>query len=74
MMMYGYHGAGWGMGLGWIFMLVLWGFALYGVVTLIRRSAHGTGGESALDILNKRFARGEIDQEEYERRRRAIER
>jgi uncharacterized membrane protein len=30
------------------------------------------GGTNSLDILNERFARGEIDQVEYEERRRVL--
>jgi uncharacterized membrane protein len=29
-------------------------------------------GESALDVLNKRYAKGEIDQKDYEERKRAL--
>ena len=32
-----------------------------------------TGGESALDLLKKRYARGEISKEEFERIKREIE-
>ena len=38
---------------------------------LSRRDAGGDG--ESLDILNRRFARGELDEQEYERRRHAIE-
>lgn len=31
------------------------------------------GGRDALDILRERFARGEIDEEEYNRRKRLLE-
>ena len=76
MMRYGDGGIGWG---GWFvmaaMMVVFWGAIAWVIVTLIR---HGNPGpqrpaESApsepLRILEERFARGEIDDEEYRRRR-----
>lgn len=68
-------GTGWGMmGLGWIFLILLWGFAIFGAVVLVRLLAGGVFWRgSALDVLQKRFARGEIDQKEYEQKRRALQ-
>jgi len=49
-----------------------------GAVLLIRSFSQGGGrarepqGNRALDILDQRFARGEIDQKEYEERRRIL--
>jgi len=58
---------------GWVFMtmftLVFWGLIVWAVVTLVRRlPPGGRGGSHARDILDERFARGEIDEEEYRRR------
>ena len=67
-MMYGY---------GWIYMffgiLFLVGLALL-IVWLARQSGAGSGGreETALDILKKRYASGEINEEEFERMKRDI--
>jgi putative membrane protein len=74
-MMGWYHdGIGWG---GWILMtlmmLAFWALVIVAVVAIFR--GIGTGDESdrparrdALDILKERFARGEIDAEEYDAR------
>ena len=73
---------GWGHGMGGpmvIFMFLFWGVVLVGIVALIR-SLSSRGGyaitqpaESALDILKKRYAKGEIDKEEFEEKKRVIE-
>lgn len=61
---------GWAFGWMWIWpVLVLAGLMLlvYGVVRLV---AGGSGpASSAQRILDERYARGEIDEEEYRRRR-----
>ncbi len=55
-------------------MIVFWGAVVFLVVWLVRGRASeqaGSGSErpSALEILDERFARGEINREEYEARR-----
>jgi len=71
------HGMG---AAGWIFgplMMILIIALIVGVVVLVLRWL-GIGGDidsrksRALDILNERFARGEIDKSEFEERRRAL--
>jgi putative membrane protein len=67
----------WGPGFGWVFMLLFWGLVIFGVVALVRwlaRSRPGrTGEKTPLDILKGRYARGEIDREEYEQKRADLE-
>lgn len=77
-MMYGWDGWGWG---GWILMtvvmVVFWAAVITAVVLAIRYLA--TGGRNpyptapgvssrAEDVLAERFARGEIDEDEFRRR------
>lgn len=74
-MMWGPWDGGWwgfGMGLG---MLLFFALIVVGIVLLLRPAASETRREHdrALEILNERFARGEIDREEYEERRRVLE-
>lgn len=72
-------GGGWGMGNGSPFMILFWIVGIVGVVVLVKwlvdqSSAGGrTRGKSALEILRERYARGEIDREEYEQKRRDLE-
>jgi len=71
-----YGNGGW-MGIGmWIFWIVL----IVVIVVLVRAFAGGGSAsppsrqESPLDILKARYARGEIDDEEFQQRRRELER
>jgi putative membrane protein len=74
MMGWGGYG-GFGMGVfGWLFMLLFWGLIIVGLVLVVRRlwdqGRSGTGagtGDAPLDILRRRYARGEISKEEYDR-------
>lgn len=73
---------GWwyGMFFGPILMIVFIGIAVEVVVLLVRWLGGSTPGSGSftpsardpLDILKERFARGEIDKEEYEERRRVL--
>lgn len=66
----------WGFWLFWpIFMLGFWILVIVGIVFLIRRIFSLPGAkteESALDILKKRYAKGEISKEEFEEKKRDI--
>jgi putative membrane protein len=72
-----YWDGGWG---GWIVMLlmmtVIWGAVIAGVVLVVRGFGPLRPGSSPADdaerILAERFARGEIDQDEFTRRRDAL--
>ncbi len=61
----------WGMGFGWIFMFIFWILVILGIVFLVKMiigSGKTKGAEdSALDILKKRYASGEITREEFEK-------
>ena len=61
---------GWGMGFGWVFMIFFWVLVIFGIVYFIRFfmiGAKETSGDTALDILKKRYAKGEITKEEFEK-------
>jgi putative membrane protein len=74
---------GYGYGMGWfgpILTIAFWIAVIVGIVLLIRwliistrATSHGTGaGESALEILKKRYARGEIDKQEFEEKKKDL--
>ena len=72
----------WGMHDGWfgwcpmggLIWLLLIGLVIVGVVAIMRGFFSARKGESsgALKVLDERYARGEIDREEYLRRRKDI--
>ncbi len=63
------------MGFGMLFMALFWVAFIVGVV-LVVKWLMGQGGaareDSALDILKKRYARGEINKQEFEERKRDL--
>lgn len=67
----------WGPGFGWIFMILIWFLIILGVVALVKSLFGYQGGstsrqKTALDILQERYARGEIDKDEYEEKKRDL--
>lgn len=80
-MMWDMWGGWWpGMILGWVFMILLLVGLVVAVVALVRWLGR-TGGQpagsappgDARRILEERFARGEIDEDEFTRRRRQLD-
>jgi len=75
--MWGYDG-GWGWW-GWMGLahgVLWWVFLILGIVLLVRwisrsdaRTAAAPPVETALDILKKRYAKGEIGREEFEQKK-----
>lgn len=84
---YGDMGPGmmyWGYGIGWLWTvlnIVFWIALIAGIFFLIRWLAvsakHGgreaKSEDSAMEILRKRYAQGEINREEFEKKRKDLE-
>lgn len=75
MMYWGNGMSGWGMLLMTVSNLLFWGLVIAGIVLLVRYVGRGgqpgtpaTQTPTPQQILADRFARGEIDEEEYTRR------
>jgi putative membrane protein len=84
----GWSGSNWGMmgpgmmgsfGMGWfmpIFMIIFWVLIIWAIVALIRGlSSSGNSAkqaDSAVEILKKRYAQGEISKQEYEEKKKDL--
>lgn len=72
----GMMGGGYGMAAGWmIFGLISWFVLIGGTVLLIKwlwEGGKAYKGEASLDILKKRYARGEISKEEFEEKKKEL--
>jgi putative membrane protein len=76
------HGWGWGWGhmlFGSLMMILFWGGLVLLIVLAVRwlgggptRETPAASENKALEVLKERFARGEIDKEEFEARRRTL--
>jgi putative membrane protein len=72
----------WMMGFGWgwfmpILMVLFWGLVVWGIMALVRGvSADNVGSsmqaDSSLEILKRRYARGEITKEEYKEKKKDL--
>jgi putative membrane protein len=73
----------WGYGMGWIWTIIMFAFwiaVIVGVIFLIRwvTITMRTGGQSVrsedspLEILKRRYARGEINKEEFEEKKKDL--
>jgi len=72
--MHGFGGMGFGMGWGWIIGIVVIAVVIWLAVrtTYQSRNQDISGNKSALDILKERYARGEINREEFEEKKRDL--
>ncbi len=80
----GWQGGGWGMmgpgmmgGFGgmWfmpVFFIIFWGLVIWGITAVVRGQRGSSSPDSALEVLQKRYARGEIDKEEYEEKKKDL--
>ena len=69
MMGYGYGG-----GFMWIIVIVLVGVVIYFLLQASKsKGSDGSVMETPLDILKKRYAKGDIDKEEFDRKKEDLE-
>ena len=66
---------GYGGMLMWMILIIVLGVIIYFVFERSRKADNprDSAGENAVDILNRRYAKGEITKEEFERIKRDIE-
>jgi len=77
-----YNWWGWGHGFGWMWIvpfaflavcvLFAFGFFVRRPVCFGRDETQAAGGESAREILDRRYAKGEINKQQYEEMKHAL--
>jgi putative membrane protein len=71
-MHWGDYGWGVGFGLGWFFMVIFWVLVILGIVYLVKllvgagARKKGMDAETPVEILKKRYAKGEITKEQFD--------
>ena len=71
-------GEGWGWGFGMLWMVGFWVLVIAGVVLVAKWIAgasdrSGPAPGTALEVLKKRYAKGEIGREEFDQKKRDLE-
>lgn len=65
-----------GFGMGWIFMILWWIIIIAGIIVvikwLIEQSQGSNNRRSPIEILNERYAKGEIDKKEFDKRKKDL--
>lgn len=61
----GYSMMGFGMGAGFLFMLLFWGLIIW-LIVVLTRSGSQTKKEEPMTLLKRRYASGEITKKQYE--------
>ncbi len=82
-MMNGFGSSGMGYGLGWIIPLIFWALIIFGIVLLVRylvgnkfsqaQNNPMANEKSSLEILKQRYAKGEIEKEEFDSKKKDLE-
>lgn len=66
-----------GFGFGGVFMWIFWVFIIVAIFVLVKSFSAGgssaSSSESPMEILRKRYAKGEISDDEFEHRRKELE-
>lgn len=70
-MFHDFNAHGWGMGWGWLISLLIIAAFIWVLVIVFNNSRQSkrSGDNKPLDLLKERYARGEIDKEEFEERK-----
>ena len=72
-MMWPYAVDGWNWLSMSVMMLLFWGGLIaFGIWAVRAFTGSRTGGDAAMDVLRRRFAAGEISQEEFDKTRKAL--
>ena len=63
------HMGGWGWGFAWLFVVLVVAVVAWAIWSVSRGGSARSGRNSAVAVLEERFARGELSPEEYRERR-----